>query len=232
MLSGSLKLCPFWGVRGHKIRVWFQELFPVNTHCSVFVFSAASFDTKETYAGRHFRHNTQRSPVISRIQINQSLFGDSQEFVIWTTPCSYCQKTPHNLKCSIYNVQQWFSPWPAVCEESTWQPKCVSVAVTDESETPKFRLSSRRSVSCRLSSVWQLFTRSDSEAKVAQWYVYWEALDNRKGGGCCRNVTTIDKKRTQKIKMDRKTRILTRAGTRAPQTNLGKELTAMHRTRR
>lgn len=97
-------------------------------------------------------------------------------------------------------MQQWFSPWPAVCEESTWQPKCVSVAVTDESETPKFRPSSRRSVSWRLSSVWQLFTRSDSEAKVAQWYVYWEALDNRKGGGCCWNVTTIDIKLTQKSK--------------------------------
>lgn len=41
------------------------------------------------------------------------------------------------------------------------------------------------------------FTRSDSEAKVAQWYVYWEALDNRKGGGCRWNVTTIDKKKQQ-----------------------------------
>lgn len=30
--------------------------------------------------------------------------------------------------------------------------------------------------------------------RLAQWYVYWEALDNRKGGGCCWNVTTIDEK--------------------------------------
>ena len=63
--------------------------------------------------------------------------------------------------------------------------------------SPKFRLRWRLAVSCCVSSVWQFLTHTQSRrgrAGVAQWYVYWEALDNRKGGGCCWNVTTIDKK--------------------------------------
>lgn len=116
---------------------------------------------------------------------------------------------PERVTAQTRWVQRcWFSPRPAVCdsEELTRQPECASVAFTDESETPKFSRCWRLAVSCRLSSSWQLFTRSDSQAKVAQWYVYWEALDNRKGGGCCWNVTIIDKKKTQKKEIKKETR--------------------------
>lgn len=58
----------------------------------------------------------------------------------------------------------------------------------------KFRPCSRLAVSCRVSSHWHLLKQCKGRrARVAQWYVYWEALDNIKGGGCW-NVTTIDKK--------------------------------------
>lgn len=57
-------------------------------------------------------------------------------------------------------------------------------------------------VSCRAPSDWQFLTRTQAKGRrtrVAQWYVYWEALDNRKGGGCCWNVTTIDEKHGREL---------------------------------
>lgn len=46
---------------------------------------------------------------------------------------------------------------------------------------------------CHPSDTLPLAHTDTLRGRLAQWYVYWEALDNRKGGGCCRNVTTIDK---------------------------------------
>lgn len=75
---------------------------------------------------------------------------------------------------------------------------------------------------------------------MAQWYVYWEALDNRKGGGCCWNVTTIDKKHGHELpNLDTHTHTHwhkhTHIHTPHFQSHHSKEkkkLTAMHRTRR
>lgn len=79
---------------------------------------------------------------------------------------------------------------------------CVCVRFTDGSENVS-KVQTVLEARCLMSSNIRL-TVSHSHAgkkdgeQMAQWYVYWEALDNRKGDGCCWNVTIIDQKNPKK----------------------------------
>lgn len=85
-----------------------------------------------------------------------------------------------------------------------WPCVCVCVRFTDGSENVS-KVQTVLEARCLMSSNIRL-TVSHSHAgkkdgeQMAQWYVYWEALDNRKGDGCCWNVTIIDQKTPKKKK--------------------------------
>lgn len=106
----------------------------------------------------------------------------------------------------------------------------------DLRKAPKFRACLRLGVSCRVSSDWHLLKQCKGRrARVAQWYVYWEALDNIKGGGCW-NVTTIDKKKhgVELPYLDTRTdiRSLIHAGTPPLPSIQRRRKTSRHRTGR
>lgn len=83
-------------------------------------------------------------------------------------------------------------------------------------------------------SCWQTVQKHGEQ--VAQWYVYWEALDIRKNrSGCCWNVRTIDRKHGHQfpyLNTNSFIHTCTRNQTPSIRLLLREKITAMHGTRR